>query len=146
MNEKTSKKPISRRRNYKHGYGSYRKYSFFPAGKIQPCNRFNPFYHWRISIIKLEKNISDKIKKNLLDLHYTKYLQYFNTSIIVIFTYLIGLGIALLTKQIDYKNPAQLLLAAVITIMFLGAISILLIKFKGHLKNIPQEIKKLKDV
>ena len=97
-------------------------------------------------MIKLEKNISDKIKKNLLDLHYTKYLQYFNTSIIVIFTYLIGLGIALLTKQIDYKNPAQLLLAAVITIMFLGAISILLIKFKGHLKNIPQEIKKLKDV
>ena len=97
-------------------------------------------------VIKLEKNISDKIKKNLLDLHYTKYLQYFNTSIIVIFTYLIGLGIALLTKQIDYKNPAQLLLAAVITIMFLGAISILLIKFRGHLKSIPQEIKKLKDV
>lgn len=88
--------------------------------------------------------LQDKVKKNLLDIHYNKYLQYFNTTIIITFTYIIGISIAFITKQINYKDPKQLLFITLVSIGFLSFIAILLINFKEHLNNIPREIKKLK--
>ena len=90
------------------------------------------------------KRLNDGIKKNLLDLEYNKYLQYYNTSIILLFTYLIGTSIAFITKQIDHADPKQLLLVSLIYIGFIGIVIIFMLNFKEHLNNIPKEINKLK--
>tara|TARA_Y100000294_G_scaffold177972_1_gene206021 strand:+ start:2336 stop:2629 length:294 start_codon:yes stop_codon:yes gene_type:complete len=87
--------------------------------------------------------LSEKVKKNLLDINYSKYLQYFNTTIIISFTYIIGVSIAFITKQVNYRDPKQLFLVALISIGFLGIMVILLLKFKEHIDNIPKQIKKL---
>jgi len=95
-------------------------------------------------VIKLGKEkLSKTAKKNLLDLNHDKYLQYFNTSIIITFTYVVGMAIAFFTKQIDYNNPNQLFLLGVISIAFLGLISLLLFKFKDDMENIKAEIRRL---
>ena len=65
------------------------------------------------------KRLSDKTKKNLLDLEYNKHLQYYNTSIILLFTYIIGISIAFITKQIDYRNPRQLVMVAIVSMRML---------------------------
>lgn len=90
------------------------------------------------------KDLSDKIKKNLLDLHYNKNLQYFNTSIIILFTYFISIGVIFITKQIDYTTfNNQLFLIALISILIIGGILQFMLKFRFHMKNIQEEIKKL---
>ena len=91
-----------------------------------------------------KKSLSDTTKKNLLDLDYNKHLQYYNTSIILLFTYVIGTFIAFLTKQIDYKNLNQLFLFIVVSISFIVPIIIFMRKSKEQLRDIPKEIKKLK--
>lgn len=91
----------------------------------------------------LNNNYSNQIKKNLLDLKYNKNLQYYNTSIILLFTYFIGIAIAFITKQIDYTNLAQLFLTGIISIVFISTIVIFMLRFRAHLKIIPEEIKKL---
>ena len=40
-------------------------------------------------------------KKNILDLQFQKNLIIASTTVIIMFTYLIGVGIALITKQIE---------------------------------------------
>lgn len=92
----------------------------------------------------MSNGISDKVKKNLLDLQFNKYLQSYNTAIIVLFTFLVGLGIAFITKQIDYKSYNQMLSVTSITIAVVAVIILLMLQFKGHMSNIFQEIKKLK--
>jgi len=92
----------------------------------------------------MNKKLNDKIKKNLLDLHYNKYLLYYTTTIIILFTYFIGVAIAFITKQIDYKNTPQVMLVSFISIIILSILTILMINFRSHLKNIPEEVKKLK--
>ena len=91
-----------------------------------------------------QKALSDKIKKNLLDLQYNKYLQYYNTSIIILFTYIIGVAIAFITKQINYKNMNEIGLVAIISIAVISMIVIFMLEMKDHIKNIPNEIKMLK--
>ena len=91
-----------------------------------------------------KNEITDKIKKNLLDLHYTKYLQYYNTSIIILFTYFIGIAIAFITKQINYKSTSHIMLVVIISIIIVAIITIFMLKFREHLTNILQEVRKLK--
>jgi len=91
-----------------------------------------------------QKALSDKIKKNLLDLQYNKYLQYYNTSIIILFTYVIGVAIAFITKQINYKNMNEIGLVAIISIAVISIIVMFMLKMKDHIQNIPNEIKMLK--
>lgn len=90
------------------------------------------------------KKLTGKIKKNLFDLEYTKYLQYYNTSIILLFTYIVGIFIAFITKQIDYRNPKQLLFIAPISTAFIVVITILMLNFREKLTKITKEVKKLK--
>jgi len=92
----------------------------------------------------IEMEISDKVKKNLLDLQYNKYLQYYNTSIIILFTYFIGVGIAFITKQIDINEPKQFLSLLVISISTVVLIILFMLRFKSHQENILDEIKNLK--
>lgn len=88
--------------------------------------------------------LSDRVKKNLLDLQYNKYLQYYTTSIIILFTYFIGLGIAFITKQIDIGEPRQFLSLMVISISITVLIILSMLRFKNHQQNILDEIKNLK--
>ena len=88
--------------------------------------------------------LSEKVKKNLLDLSYNKYLQYYNTSIIIIFTYIIGVGIAFLTEAIDYRQRQQVLLVSIISLVFLLVLVLLLRNFKEHQESIKEEMRKLK--
>ena len=88
--------------------------------------------------------LSDKVKKNLLDLQYNKYLQYYNTSIIILFTFFIGVGIAFITKQIDISEPRQFLSLSVISISITVLIILSMLRFKSHQQNILDEIKNLK--
>ncbi len=87
---------------------------------------------------------SENVKKNLLDLQYNKYLQYYTTSIILLFTYFIGLGIAFITRQVDIHNTRQLLFVAVITIGVVAFIIVLLRNFRDHQQNILDEIRELR--
>ena len=87
--------------------------------------------------------MNDKIRKNILDLEYSKYLQYYNTSIVVLFTYLIALIVALFTNQIKYENYLQLSLFIPLSVLVIGIVYILLSNFKMHLRRIPKEIVKL---
>lgn len=91
-----------------------------------------------------KKDLNDKIKKNLLDLNYNKYLQYYTTTIIILFTFFIGLTLAFITKQIDYNNISQMILTAFISAIILSVLVILMLNFRSHIKNIPEEVKKLK--
>lgn len=89
-------------------------------------------------------DLPDRVKKNLLDLQYNKYLQYYNTSIILLFTYFIGVGIAFITKQIDISDPRQFLSLSVVSASVTVLIILFMLNFKNHQQNILTEIKRLK--
>lgn len=82
-------------------------------------------------------------RKNLLDLHYYKNLQYKNTTIILIFTYFIGILISFLTKQLKITDSLDMLFVAVLSIAVIGVGILFLNEFNYHLKRIPEELKKL---
>ena len=81
------------------------------------------------------------VRKNLLDLKYQKYLQFHIATVIIIFTYFIGDGIALLTKQIVTKSQVLYLLA--ISVLIISAALIILSNFNIKLNLITEEIKNL---
>ncbi len=87
--------------------------------------------------------MDDRIKKNLLDLEYNKHLQYLNTTVIILFTYFIGVVITLVTGQFNYNNKDQLFLGAFLSMGVMSTTVILMLRFRVHLKNITEEIKKL---
>ncbi len=81
-------------------------------------------------------------KKNILDLQFQKNLIIASTSAVIAFTYLIGVGIALLTKQIkldDFTNMGALF---VLSAGILGSCSILFFNAIFHLKNIPRVLRR----
>jgi len=91
-----------------------------------------------------KKEPTETVKKNLLDLQYNKYLQYYTTTVIILFTYVIGMGIAFITQQIDPTNVKQLFVVGIVTIAITTIIILSLLHFKGNMENILDEIKKLK--
>ena len=84
----------------------------------------------------MPEKLHERTKKNLLDLQYNKYLQYFNTSIILLFTYFIAVSIAFITKQINYKEPQQLFFIFLLSVLFIVIVTNFMIKFREHLKKI----------
>jgi hypothetical protein len=89
------------------------------------------------------EEISVDIKKTILNLQFTKYLQFFNTSIIILFTFFIGTLIALLTKQIKLSDQIQIKFFIITGIILFTPLILLIQKFKFHMQNILNEIKKL---
>ena len=87
-------------------------------------------------------NEEDK-KKNILDLQFQKYLIIASTSIIVAFTYFIGVGIALFSKQIALDNFVSMGSLFVISARILGVCGIIFFNARFHLKNILDMVKKL---
>ncbi len=82
-------------------------------------------------------------KKNVLDLHFQKYLTIASTSVIVAFTYAIGVGIAFLTRQIRLDDFISMGALFVISFGVLGTCSIIFFNSIYHIRNIPQLVKKL---
>ena len=89
------------------------------------------------------KIVTEKIKKNILDLNFQKYLVMVSTSIIVAFTYFIGVGIALLTKQIMFNNTVAMIILGIFSVAILGSCAFFF--FKG-LTNIESILKLIKDL
>ena len=84
-----------------------------------------------------------KIKKNLLDLKYSKYLQYYNTMMILLFTYFIAIIIAFVTRQLIFSNIDHLFLICVVSIFPLILMVNFMITCKKNLKLIPKQISNL---
>ena len=82
-------------------------------------------------------------KKNILDLQFQKYLIIASTSVVIAFTYAIGVGIALFTKQIKLDDFIIMGALFVISAGILGGCSILFFNAIFHLKNIPKVVKEL---
>lgn len=82
-------------------------------------------------------------KKNVLDLQFQKYLTTASTSIIIAFTYLVGVGIALLTKQINLGDFLIVGVLIVISMGILGICSALFFNAVFHIKNIPEVVKEI---
>jgi len=82
-------------------------------------------------------------KKNVLDLQFQKYLTTASTSVIIAFTYLVGVGIALLTKQINLNDFLIVGVLIVVSMGILGICSTLFFNAIFHLKNIPEVIKEI---
>ena len=76
-------------------------------------------------------------KKNVLDLQFQKHLTIASTSIIIAFTYFVGAGIALLTKQINLSDFINVGVLIVVSFGILGICSSLFFNAIFHLKNIP---------
>lgn len=79
-------------------------------------------------------------KKNIPDLEYSKYLQYYTTTIIIMFTYLIGTAIAIITKQVDYNNIFYLILLITVSTLTIGLCVLLLFNFKDKMSTAQHEI------
>jgi putative effector of murein hydrolase len=85
----------------------------------------------------------ESIKKNILDLQFQKYLITASTSIIIAFTYTIGVGIAILSKQIRLDNFNDMAVVFVISSGILGLCVALFLNSLFHIKNIPLALKTL---
>lgn len=82
-------------------------------------------------------------RKNVLDLQFQKYLLIASTSVVVAFTYILGVGIALFTKQIQLNDFIGMTALFGISAGILGTCSILFYNSIFHLKNIPKVLMEL---
>lgn len=87
--------------------------------------------------------LSKKTKKTLLELHYSKYLQHQTNSLITMLTLLIGLVIALVTKEIIFTDYVQMAMVGFVVILIITPALYYFINARNHLKQIPEEMKKL---
>ena len=86
------------------------------------------------------------IKKNLLDLHFHKYLSYKNTTIVIMFMYFVALLIPFLIGELSFFNLKDTFFVGIISSFFIPSSLLFLKNFNYHLKKIPEEIKKLEIV
>ena len=63
---------------------------------------------------------------------------------IILFTYFIGVAIAVFTNQIDYGSFGQFSSFGLVSLFVISILTVLLLNFKNHLKEILDEVKKLK--
>lgn len=85
---------------------------------------------------------SQKVRKNLLDLQYTTNLQYFNTVVILVFTYFIGLGLAFVSGQI--ASTSTILSVGGISAAVLSPLVVFAVLFRTRMASILREIRTLK--
>lgn len=83
----------------------------------------------------------NRIKKNILDLRYQKNLSYFNTAVIILFTYVIGVMVALLIGRISFVNYFQLGTLVFVTVGFFGVNLWFMKEFKKEMNLVLVELK-----
>ncbi len=84
------------------------------------------------------------IKKNLLDLQFQKYLVIASTSFITAFTYIVGVFVALISKQISLKSWIIVTVLIGTSIAVLGPCILIFYKTTSHIKNILLILKSLR--
>jgi len=82
-------------------------------------------------------------KKNILDLQFQKNLIIASTTVIIMFTYLIGVGIALITKQIELGDSVRMWALFIISAGITGIGLIFFYNAYFHIRNIPDVLKNL---
>lgn len=82
--------------------------------------------------LKIKMNNEER-EKNILDLRYQKHLQYFAITIIILCTYVIGVIIAIVTKQISFDFIGIVSLAVISAII--GTPLTLLLRFNKRKIN-----------
>ena len=65
--------------------------------------------------------------------------------IVITFTYFIGIAIAIFSEQIDLTIALQRRLIIIVSIFFLSIAIILISSFLKHLKDIPNDIARLRN-
>lgn len=83
------------------------------------------------------------MKKNLLDLDMQKYLQLAVTSIVIGFSYFVGVFIVYITNQIDFKNPDIYRLFVLVSMFVLGYTSILFIRGYNKIRRISKAARQM---
>ncbi len=83
------------------------------------------------------------IKKNLLDLDYNRQLQYLNVTLVISFTYITAVAIAIFTKQINIEIISQLFFVLVISLIALIISSVFILRINIKLNSITKQIKQL---
>lgn len=81
------------------------------------------------------------IKKNILDLQFQKYLVIASTAIIIFFTYLIGIAIALIAKQI--VGSFSIIVIIVLSIAIGSIYIIFFLNARKEMKEIVVTLKQL---
>ena len=80
--------------------------------------------------------------KNLfLELSFHRYLVYKNTSIIILFTYILVLFIPFLTNQLSPRNIYDILLMTLISLAFIVVIISIIEECDYHMDNITKQLK-----
>ncbi len=87
--------------------------------------------------------LSDHAKKNILDLSYSRNLQYQTNAIVILSSFVIAVVLALFTNQIDLTNGIQLILLGIFSILFLSYVTVALMKYQWALNDICEQIKQL---
>ncbi|MGV8150366.1 MAG: hypothetical protein ACP5NV_01430 [Candidatus Woesearchaeota archaeon] len=88
--------------------------------------------------------MNSSIKKNLLDLEFNTYLQYYTTTIIILATYIVGLIVAILTQKINYLITENQVIIFSVTIVFIGISVFALLHFKYKMKDATLKIRRIK--
>lgn len=88
--------------------------------------------------------ISSKIKKNILDLQYSKYTQYYITTIIIFFTYVTGIFIAIISDQITSR--LQVIVASVVSFGVILILLVFVLRFRTRMHQIMKHIVALKEI
>jgi len=91
-------------------------------------------------MIKMEEELK---KKNVLDLQFQKYLTIASTSVIIAFTYFIGISIAIFAKQIKLNDFVVIVALFAVSAAVLGVCARLFFNATFHLRNIPAVVKSL---
>jgi len=87
--------------------------------------------------------LSDTVKKNLLDLEYSRYLQYNTTVIVTLFTYVVGITLVIATEQIRLTVSTQFVRVAALSIVVAAIALLLFFIFHQRLKEISEQIRDL---
>lgn len=84
------------------------------------------------------------IRKNILDNHFQKQLQIASGSMIIIFTYTIGVVIASISHQVNWKNLTDATFIIIVSVFALGLAGFFFIRSARKLKRITTALENLK--
>ena len=66
-----------------------------------------------------------------------------STSVIILFTYLVGLGIAFVTEQINLNNIFSMIYLVLVSLVIFSACVFFFFKSLFHIRNIPKILRDL---
>lgn len=83
------------------------------------------------------------LRKTILELNFSKYLQYKITTILIIATIIISILITFLTKQVNIRSFQDVLLIVIVSSILISVLLSFLARFNFHLQNILNELKEI---